>query len=88
MTKNPKDPDKFKFITKRTIREEIAELTDWQLNQLQSKTQRGVFWFQIEKGGLIHWNVTLLKSVLIHGQESSITAALVEEYIATLPQVA
>jgi hypothetical protein len=88
MSKKLHTPDKFKFVTKRTIKEEIAELTDWQLNQLQSKTQRGIFWFQIEKGGLIHWNATLLKSVLIHGQESPVTQALVEEYMSTLPQAA
>jgi hypothetical protein len=88
MTKKLKDSDKFKFITKRTIREEKAEITDWQLARLQSKLPRGIYWIQIEKRGLVHFNWTLLQSYLIHGLESPITEALTEEYIATLPQAA
>jgi hypothetical protein len=88
MTKKLQIPDKFKFMTERSIKREKYELTAWQSAQLRAKLPKNVFWSQIEKGGLIHWNWTLLNSYLTHGLESPITQALVEEYMSTLPQAA
>ncbi len=88
MSKKLQTPDKFKFMTERSIRQEKFELTRWQSAQLRTKLSKGIFWIQLEKGGLIHWNVTLLQSYLLNGLESPITQALVEEYVSTLPQVA
>jgi hypothetical protein len=88
MPKKLQTPDKFKFMTERSIRQEKFELTRWQSAQLRAKLSKGIFWIQLEKGGLIHWNVTLLQSYLLNGLESPITQALVEEYVSTLPQVA
>jgi hypothetical protein len=81
-------PDKFKFITEKSIKRDKYELTPWTSAQLRAKLPKGIFWNQLEKGGLISWNWCLLNSCLTHGLESPITTALVEEYIATLPQAA
>lgn len=87
MTKKLQTPsDKFRFITERTIKREKYEFTYWQSAQLRAKTPKGVVWQQLEKGGLISWNWTILHSILTHGMESLITVSLCEEYIATLPQ--
>jgi len=85
MTQNP---DKFKLYSQRTLQEQKADLTRWQLAQLKGKLPRGIYWVQLEKRGVIQWNWTLLQSYLVHGAESPITLALQEEYIATLPQSA
>lgn len=88
MTKKLQTPDKFRFMTERSIKREQYELTSWQSAQLRAKLQKGVFWQQLEKGGLVHWNWTLLNSYLTHGLESPITQALVEEHMSTIPQAA
>jgi hypothetical protein len=88
MSKKLQTPDKFKFMTERSIKREKYELTSWQSAQLRSKLPKGIFWQQLEKGGLVQWCWTLLQSYLTHGLDSPITQALVEEYIATLPQAA
>jgi hypothetical protein len=64
------------------------DLTSWQLHRLRSKLPKSIFWLQVEKGGVIHWNVTLLKSYLLHGEDSTEFRSLVEEYMATLPKAA
>lgn len=84
----PQECDKFKLMTQRSIKKYKADLTDWQFNNLRTKLPRGIYWFQIEKRGLIHWNWTILQSYLVHGAESPITLALQEEYMATLPKAA
>jgi hypothetical protein len=81
-------PDKFKFMTERSIRAEKYELTRWQSAQLRSKLPKGVYWLQLESGGLIQWNWALLQSYLVSGADSPETLALVEEYISTLPKAA
>jgi hypothetical protein len=83
-----KPPDKFKFLTERSIKRDSFELTRFQSAQLRAKLPKGIYWLQIEKGGLIHWNETLLRSYLLNGGDSPETLALVEEYIATLPKAA
>ncbi|WP_310422883.1 hypothetical protein [Chamaesiphon sp. VAR_48_metabat_135_sub] len=88
MTKKLQTPDKFKFITEKSIKREKYELTAWTSAQLRAKLTRGIFWVQIEKGGSISWCWTLLNSYLLHGLDSPITQALVEEYMSTLPQAA
>lgn len=88
MAKKIQAPDKFKWFTERSIVREKYELTKWQSAQLRAKTQRGVVWNQVERGGIIAWNWTILQSVLLTGVDSPETLALVEEYISTLPQSA
>jgi hypothetical protein len=88
MPKKLPTPDKFKFIAERTIRQEKYELTRFQSAQLRAKLPRGIYWLQIEKGGLIQWNWALLQSYLLNGADCPNHRALVEEYIATLPQAA
>jgi hypothetical protein len=88
MPKFKQPSDKFKFMTEASIRAEKYELTRWQSGQLRQELQKGIFWNQIKEGGIIQWNWTLLQSYLLHGADSPITQALVEEYIATLPQAA
>jgi hypothetical protein len=80
-------PDKFRFMTERSLKQEKFEMTRWQSPQLRSKLPRGIYWLQIEKGGLIQWNWTLLQDYLVNGDCAS-HRALVDEYLATLPQVA
>ena len=83
--KNPDKPDKFKFLTEKSIRQEKFELTRWQSAQLRSKLPRGVYWIQIEKNGLVHFNWDLVSDFLINGDCPS-HRALVEDYLATLPK--
>jgi hypothetical protein len=86
MPKKLQTPDKFKFMTERSIRAEKYELTRWQSAELRRKLPRGLYWHQIEKGGLVQFNWTLLQSYLINGGDSAEHQALLEEYIATLPK--
>ena len=79
-----KPPDKFKFMIERSLKEEKFEMTRWQSTQLRAKLQKGIYYLQIEKGGLIHWNWTLLKSYLINGADCPTHQALLEEYMDTL----
>jgi hypothetical protein len=88
MAKKLQPPDKFKFMTERSIKREKYELTAWQSAQLRAKLPKGIYWLQIEKGGLIQWNWTLLQSYMLNGADCPQHRALVEEYIATLPQAA
>jgi hypothetical protein len=83
--KNPDKPDKFQFLTEKSIRQKKLELTRWQSGRLRSKLPRGIYWLQLEKSGLVHWNYCLLRDFLINGDCPG-HQALVEEYIATLPQ--
>lgn len=83
-----KPKGKFTFLTEAYIHENHVQITPYQSRKLRAKLQKSVFWIQIEKNGLVQWNWIILQSYLIHGLESPITQALVEEYIATLPQVA
>jgi hypothetical protein len=87
MSKKLQTPDKFRFMTERSIKREKYELTAWQSAQLRAKLQKGIFWNQLEKGGLVQWNWTLLQSYLLNG-DCPAHQALVEEYMSTLPQVA
>jgi hypothetical protein len=86
MPKKLQPPEKFKFMTERSIRTEKYEITRWQSAVLRRKLPKGIFWHQIEKGGLIQWNWALLQSYLLNGVDSLETLALVEEYISTIPR--
>ena len=83
MPKERKSSDKFKFLTEKSIKQQKFELTRWQSAQLRSKLPRGIYWLQIEKKGLVHWNWDLVSDFLINGDCPS-HRELVEEYIATL----
>jgi hypothetical protein len=87
MTKKLQTPDKFKFMTERSIRREKIELTKWQSAQLRAKLPKGIYWLQIEARGMISWNYTLLQHYLLNG-DCPAHQSLVEEYMATLPQAA
>jgi hypothetical protein len=87
MPKKLRNPDKFKFLTERSLKQEKFEMTRWQSAQLRSKLPKGIYWLQIAPGGLIQWNWDLLQDYLVNGDCDS-HRALVEEYLATLPQVA
>jgi hypothetical protein len=87
MPKKLQNSDKFKFLTERSLKQEKYELTRWQSAQLRAKLPRGIYWLQIEKGGLIQWNWTLLQSYLLNGYCPA-HQALVEEFVSTLPQAA
>jgi hypothetical protein len=87
MTKKLQTPDKFKFMTERSVKREKYELTSWQSAQLRAKLPKGIFWNQLEKGGVISWCWILLQSYLLTG-DSPQTQALVEEFLSTLPQAA
>jgi hypothetical protein len=86
MSKQIQTADKFKFYSERSIRAEKYELTRWQSAQLRRKLPKGIYWLQIERGGLLQWNWTLLKSYLLNGADSPETQSLVEEYLSTLPK--
>ena len=83
MTKKLQTPDKFKFFTEKSIRREKYELTAWQSTQLRAKLPRSIYWLQLESGGLIQWNWTLLNSFL-HNGDSPEHRALLAEYTSTL----
>jgi hypothetical protein len=75
----------FIFKTERTIRNEYLELTKWQSTDLRRKLPRGIYWIQIERGGLIQWNVPLLVDYIVNGDRPE-HQQLVEDYISRLPQ--
>lgn len=56
MPKKQKIPDKFRFVTEKSLKREKYEITRWQSTQLRSKLPQFIYWHQIEKGGLIQWN--------------------------------
>ena len=85
MTKRLQTPDKFKFITERTLKREKYEITRWQSAQLRSRLPKGVYWLQVQSGGSVVWNWTLLQSYLLNGADCPEHRLLVEEYITTLP---
>ena len=84
MPKKLKSPNKFRFMTEKSIRQEKFELTRWQSAQLRVKLPRGIYWIQLEKSGLVHWNWTLVSDFLINGDCPN-HQELVTEYIATYP---
>ena len=86
MTKTLQKPDKFKLYSQKSLQQFKAELTRWQLAQLRSKLRKGIYWIQIEKGGVVQWNWTLLQSYLLHGENSTEHLSLVAEYMATVPK--
>jgi hypothetical protein len=77
--------DRFRFLTERSIKQDKIELTRFQSAQLRAKLPKGIYWLQIADKGLIQWNWTLLQDYLINGDRPE-HQALIEEYIATLPQ--
>lgn len=88
MARKPNNPDKFKFLTERSLKQEKFEMTRFQSAQLRASLPKGIYWLQIVKGGLIQWNWTLLQSYLLNGSDCPSHQALVEEYISTLPKAA
>lgn len=88
MARKLNNPDKLKFFTERSLKEEKFEMTRFQSAQLRASLPKGIYWLQIVKGGLIQWNSTLLQGYLLNGADCPKQIALVEEYIATLPKAA
>jgi hypothetical protein len=60
MSKKQKNPDKFRFLTEKSIRQQKFELTRWQSAQLRAKLPVGIYWVKLENGRLVQWNWTLL----------------------------
>jgi hypothetical protein len=82
-----KPKGKFAFLTEAYIHENHVQLTPYQSRQLRAKLPKGIYWLQIEKGGLVQWCWILLQSYLLNGDCPS-HQALVDEYMSTLPQAA
>jgi hypothetical protein len=87
MTKTLTTVSKFKFMTRQTICRDHYELTRSQVFSLKAKLPRGIYWNQVQLGGVIAFNWTLLNDYLINGECPS-HAALREEYLSTLPTAA
>ena len=75
MSKTLQKPDKFKLYSQRSLKEQKADFTRWQLSQLKGKLARGIYWVQIQKGGVVQWNWTLLQSYILYGEHSQIGRA-------------
>ena len=88
MAKSLQKEDKFKLYSQKSLQQFKAELTRWQLAQLRSKLDRGIYWFQLERGGVIQWNWCLLQSYILYGEHSTEHQALLAEYMETLPKSA
>jgi hypothetical protein len=86
-TNFPQPKGKFAFLTEAYIHENYIQLTPFQSRQLRAKLPAKIYWLQLEKGGLVQWNWTLLQSYLLN-DDCPAHQALVEEYMSTLPQVA
>jgi hypothetical protein len=87
MMKKLPSPDRFRFLTERSIKQDKIELTRFQSSQLRAKLPKGIYWLQIANGGLVQWNWTLLQDYLINGDRPE-HQSLVEEYMAALPKAA
>jgi hypothetical protein len=87
MPKALQKAEKFPFVTSKTLEQHI-ELTKWQLHKLRSKLPRGVYWVQIASGGSIQWNITLIRSCVLHGEDSIEHKKLVDEFVSSLPEPA
>lgn len=85
-TNFPVPNNKFRFVTEAYIQENYLQLTPHQSSQLRSRLPRSIYWMQITDRGLVHWNWILLHSYLLWGADSSKHQALLEEYMANLPQ--
>jgi hypothetical protein len=78
----------FVFQTKKYIRENHIQLTDYQFSDLCRILPKGIYWIQVTPGGLIHWNWRLLQSYLLVGADDPSHRSLLEEYVSTLPAAA
>jgi hypothetical protein len=85
-TNFPQPKGKFAFLTEAYIHAHYLQFTPFQSRQWRANLPKGIYWLQDCK--MIQWNWTLLQSNLLNGADSPITTALVEEYMATLPQAA
>jgi hypothetical protein len=75
---------RFQFMTEAFIRENYIQFTPFQSSHLRGILPKGIFWVQIMKGGIVHWNWILLNDYICNGE---INQLLVHEYLATLPKV-
>ncbi len=86
-TSAPKKTRIFKFISESAIRKDYIDLSPWQSIELRAKLPKSIYWIQPTERGKIHWNIDLLQSYLING-DCAQHQALVDEFLATLPQSA
>jgi hypothetical protein len=75
---------RFQFMTEAFIRENYIQFTPFQSSHLRKILPKGIAWVQIVKGGIVHWNWTILHDYVCNGK---INQSLVDEYLATLPKV-
>jgi hypothetical protein len=87
-TSIPKKTRIFKFVSEATIRKDYIDLSPWQSIELRAKLAKNLYWIQPSPRGKIHWNIDLLQSYLLNGLDSPSHTALVDEFVATLPQAA
>ncbi len=74
-------------MTEAFICENYIQFTSYQSASLRKKLPRSIYWLQITKGGIVTWNWNLLQSYLLNGNCPQ-HQALVDEFLATLPQSA
>jgi hypothetical protein len=77
----------FRFLSEAAVRRDYIDITPWQSVELRSRLPKGIYYLQPTEKGKIHWNIQLLQSYLVNGESQS-HQALVDEYLATLPQAA
>lgn len=77
----------FKFVSESTIRKDYIDLSPWQSIELRAKLQKSVYWIQPSPRGKIMWNIECLQSYLLQG-DCPQHQALVDEFLATIPQAA
>jgi hypothetical protein len=86
-TTAPKKIRIFKFVSEATIRKDYMDLSPWQSIELRAKLLKSIYWIQPSPRGKIMWNIDLLQSYLLQG-DCPQHQALVDEFLATIPQAA
>ena len=86
-TSVPKKTRIFKFVSESTIRKDYIDLSPWQSIELRAKLPKFLYWIQPTERGKIIWNIDLLQSFLLQG-DCPQHQALVDEFLATIPQAA
>ena len=88
-TNFPKPKAKFTFVTEAYFKENYVQITPYQSLKLRGILPRGIYWLQLAEGGLVQWNLDLVRSYLLEGSTSTPEhQKLLAEYMDTLPQSA
>ncbi|PSB57757.1 hypothetical protein C7B77_07290 [Chamaesiphon polymorphus CCALA 037] len=80
----------FEFASERDIRSGNCsvhmKMTGWMSAQMRSVTQKGIAWQQPIEKGSVYWNVPILQVYLAFGADSDEYAAIVKDYLESLPK--